>query len=105
MCSCPVVSFCVSILVSQVIGKHQKDNIDNLNLPFAYFAFSLAAIFRNNLVSLGFIFRFHHPISCYLALAEYSCCRLVPVENTTLAVRAKYPAVLTIDHFGAVAGD
>ena len=40
-----------------------------------------------------------------LALAEHDCRRLVPEENTTSVVWAKYSTTLTIDHFGAVAGD
>ena len=55
--------------------------------------------------SLGFFCCFYHSKLYYLALAEYSCRRLVPEENTTLAVWVKKPTILTIDHFGAVAGD
>ena len=35
---------------------------------------------------------------CHLALAEHCCRRLVHVENRTLQIWAKYPAVLMIDH-------
>ena len=87
-------------LVSKIITKYQKDNKIVWTSP-CLFSFSLSSTF----FSLGFIFCIRLSKLCYLDLAEHSRRRLVPVGNTTLAVWVKYPAVLTIDHFGAVAGD